>query len=117
MGLPAILIPKIDLPADHQILNAREVEKIGGARVLYEEISGQGKEREIFLAADAFFNTIQELLGRARASWPRCARTCWPWKSRTAPPSSSKAVEAIIGKKDRAREKEIRGFLPAGAGG
>jgi undecaprenyldiphospho-muramoylpentapeptide beta-N-acetylglucosaminyltransferase/murein biosynthesis integral membrane protein MurJ len=62
MGLPAILVPKLNLPGDHQVLNARELEKIGAARILYEEVTGQGKASESALEAEAFFNAIAELL-------------------------------------------------------
>ncbi len=37
LGLPAIVIPKANLPADHQVMNARALAACGGARVLYEE--------------------------------------------------------------------------------
>ena len=41
MGLPAILVPKADLPGDHQVMNARAMQKSGGAKILYEEVSSQ----------------------------------------------------------------------------
>ncbi|RPJ76057.1 MAG: hypothetical protein EHM24_03045 [Acidobacteria bacterium] len=37
LGLPAIVIPKANLPGDHQVMNARAMARCGGARVLYEE--------------------------------------------------------------------------------
>jgi len=61
-GLPAILVPKIDLPGDHQVLNAREVEKAGGARVLYEEAQPGGKAGRIVLSADSLASAVEELL-------------------------------------------------------
>ena len=39
MGLPALIIPKSNLPADHQVMNARAMERAGGAEILYEQIS------------------------------------------------------------------------------
>ena len=36
MGLPAIIIPKANLPGDHQVMNARAMERAGCAEVLYE---------------------------------------------------------------------------------
>jgi UDP-N-acetylglucosamine--N-acetylmuramyl-(pentapeptide) pyrophosphoryl-undecaprenol N-acetylglucosamine transferase len=35
-GLPSILVPKMGLPADHQVANARLIEKTGAARVALE---------------------------------------------------------------------------------
>ncbi len=37
LGLPAILIPKSNLPGDHQVMNARAMARCGGAVVVYEE--------------------------------------------------------------------------------
>lgn len=39
MGLPALIIPKSNLPGDHQVLNARSMERVGGAEILYEQIT------------------------------------------------------------------------------
>jgi UDP-N-acetylglucosamine--N-acetylmuramyl-(pentapeptide) pyrophosphoryl-undecaprenol N-acetylglucosamine transferase len=37
LGLPAIVIPKANLPGDHQVMNARAMARCGGAVVIYEE--------------------------------------------------------------------------------
>ena len=37
LGLPAIIVPKANLPGDHQVMNARAMARCGGATVLYEE--------------------------------------------------------------------------------
>jgi UDP-N-acetylglucosamine--N-acetylmuramyl-(pentapeptide) pyrophosphoryl-undecaprenol N-acetylglucosamine transferase len=39
MGLPALIIPKSGLPGDHQVMNARSMERAGGAEILYEQIA------------------------------------------------------------------------------
>jgi len=39
MGLPVIIIPKASLPGDHQVMNARSMERAGCAEVLYEQIT------------------------------------------------------------------------------
>jgi UDP-N-acetylglucosamine--N-acetylmuramyl-(pentapeptide) pyrophosphoryl-undecaprenol N-acetylglucosamine transferase len=39
MGLPALIVPKANLPADHQVMNARAMERAGGAEILYEQIA------------------------------------------------------------------------------
>jgi len=39
MGLPALIIPKSNLPGDHQVMNARSMESAGAVGILYEEIS------------------------------------------------------------------------------
>jgi len=39
MGLPALIIPKSNLPGDHQVMNARSMERAGGAEILYEQIT------------------------------------------------------------------------------
>ena len=42
MGLPAIIIPKAGLPGNHQVMNARAMERAGCAEVLYEGITHIG---------------------------------------------------------------------------
>jgi UDP-N-acetylglucosamine--N-acetylmuramyl-(pentapeptide) pyrophosphoryl-undecaprenol N-acetylglucosamine transferase len=37
LGLPAIVIPKSNLPGDHQVMNARAMARCGGAVVVYED--------------------------------------------------------------------------------
>jgi UDP-N-acetylglucosamine--N-acetylmuramyl-(pentapeptide) pyrophosphoryl-undecaprenol N-acetylglucosamine transferase len=37
MGIPALVVPKANLPGDHQVANARALERAGGAEVIYEE--------------------------------------------------------------------------------
>lgn len=44
LGLPAIVIPKANLPGDHQVMNARAIARGGGARVIYEETLAAGGE-------------------------------------------------------------------------
>ena len=39
LGLPAIVIPKSNLPGDHQVMNARAMARCGGAVVIYEGVS------------------------------------------------------------------------------
>ena len=39
MGLPALIIPKSNLPGNHQVLNARSMERAGAAEILYEQIA------------------------------------------------------------------------------
>lgn len=37
LGIPAILIPKANLPGDHQVMNARAMKHGGAAEILYED--------------------------------------------------------------------------------
>lgn len=48
-GLPSILVPKMGLPMDHQVANARLIEKAGAARVILERPApaGAGFEEEV----------------------------------------------------------------------
>ncbi|MCP5046656.1 MAG: murein biosynthesis integral membrane protein MurJ, partial [bacterium] len=62
LGIPSILIPKINLPGDHQILNAREVEKIGGAKVVYESVTFKDNKQEIYVPEQILHNTIRDTL-------------------------------------------------------
>ena len=108
-GLPAILVPKIDLPGDHQILNAREIEKIGGARVLYEEVGGGKNRNEIYLPADALVKAVEELLA-APDQLDAMRRNLLALEKPDSTALILAAVEGIIGRKGPARESEIKVF-------
>jgi UDP-N-acetylglucosamine--N-acetylmuramyl-(pentapeptide) pyrophosphoryl-undecaprenol N-acetylglucosamine transferase len=67
MGKPALIIPKSNLPGDHQVMNARSMERAGGAEILYEQIaSANGKLSESIegkvLAEKLLFLLHNELL-------------------------------------------------------
>jgi len=38
LGCPTLLIPKPNLPGDHQVVNARALAAVGGAEVIYEDL-------------------------------------------------------------------------------
>ncbi|MFB3852225.1 MAG: glycosyltransferase [Vicinamibacterales bacterium] len=61
-GLPAVIVPKVNLPGEHQVLNARAMARCGGAVVLYEETvceNGRVLER---LSGEELARTIIEIL-------------------------------------------------------
>ncbi|NIN41171.1 MAG: murein biosynthesis integral membrane protein MurJ [Candidatus Aminicenantes bacterium] len=62
LGIPSILIPKINLPGDHQILNAREVEKIGGAKIVYEAVAIRDNKQTIYVSELNLLKTIKDTL-------------------------------------------------------
>ena len=114
MGLPAVLVPKIDLPADHQILNAREVEKIGGARILYEETGGGKKKNEIFLEPEAFFHAIEEILA-APDQLERMRKSLLAVNRPDSTAIILDNLEDIISQENRSGKRDP-GFLPAVGG-
>lgn len=63
LGLPSIIIPKANLPGDHQVMNARAMARCGGATVLYEEttlVDGEIVER---LEGERLARDVLALLG------------------------------------------------------
>ncbi len=108
-GLPAILVPKIDLPGDHQVLNAREIEKAGGARVLYEEIGGGQRPNGIVLSADALVTAVEELIA-APDQLAAMRRNLLAMERPDSTAIILEALESIIQRKGAAREGEIRAF-------
>ncbi len=62
LGLPAIVIPKANLPGDHQVMNARAIARGGGARVIYEETLAAGGEIVEQVDGRLLARTIVELL-------------------------------------------------------
>ncbi len=66
LAIPSILIPKIDLPGDHQIMNAKEAEKSGGAKVIYEQISFLKGESEIKIGTQELLSVFTELINNEK---------------------------------------------------
>jgi murein biosynthesis integral membrane protein MurJ/undecaprenyldiphospho-muramoylpentapeptide beta-N-acetylglucosaminyltransferase len=64
LGIPSILVPKIDLPGDHQILNAREIQKQGGARIVFEQVYSIHGKRTIFVPEVELLRTIEEMFSQ-----------------------------------------------------
>lgn len=60
--LPSIMIPKTDLPGDHQILNAKEQVARGGSLIVYENIRMIEGKREIYVVPEELLGKIKQLL-------------------------------------------------------
>jgi len=63
LGLPAIVVPKINLPGEHQVMNARALARGGGAVVLYEQTRNDGGHLVEELDGTLLATTILSLLG------------------------------------------------------
>lgn len=63
LGLPAIVVPKINLPGEHQVMNARALASRGGATVLYEETRNEGGHLVEVLDGTLLATTILSLVG------------------------------------------------------
>ncbi|HNV02338.1 MAG TPA: UDP-N-acetylglucosamine--N-acetylmuramyl-(pentapeptide) pyrophosphoryl-undecaprenol N-acetylglucosamine transferase [Vicinamibacterales bacterium] len=62
LGLPAIVVPKTNLPGEHQVMNARALAASGGAVVLYEERRLEGGEAVEALDGAVLASQILSLL-------------------------------------------------------
>ena len=107
LGVPAIFIPKIDLPADHQILNAQEVEKTGGARMLDEEIAYQKRKRSITLSETRLYQTIVELLDDAD-QLARMRRNLLRIERLDSTAIIVREIDALIRNRERTEEHPIK---------
>ena len=63
LGLPAIVVPKINLPGEHQVMNARALAAAGGATVLYEETRNENGQVVEVLDGALLADAILELVG------------------------------------------------------
>lgn len=63
LGLPAIVVPKVNLPGEHQVMNARALMRCGGAVVLYEETRSEQGSLVEALDGGLLAKTILGLLG------------------------------------------------------
>jgi len=62
VALPSIMVPKLDVPLDHQLQNAREVEKMGGGTVIYEEFDPASPGPALSLDPEVLLHRIRELV-------------------------------------------------------
>lgn len=62
IGKPSILIPKSDVPGDHQLMNALALQRIGAAEVVYEERSEEDGVPVTRVWGDALARKIKEML-------------------------------------------------------
>ena len=63
LGLPAIVVPKINLPGEHQVMNARALARRGGAVVLYEQTRNEQGRRVEALDGAELASTVLALTG------------------------------------------------------
>ena len=66
LGLPAIVVPKANLPGEHQVMNARALARTGGAVVLYEETGERGGSLVEELDGGVLASTILDVVEPAR---------------------------------------------------
>lgn len=75
LGVPALLIPKANLPGDHQVMNARAMKSAGAAEILYEDTIVEGGEvlekLEGKVLADRILSLLDDEDRRARMA-ERC---------------------------------------------
>ncbi|SMC23459.1 UDP-N-acetylglucosamine--N-acetylmuramyl-(pentapeptide) pyrophosphoryl-undecaprenol N-acetylglucosamine transferase [Desulfacinum hydrothermale DSM 13146] len=62
LGKPALLIPKANLPGDHQVMNARAMKQAGAAEVLYEDVLLADGKVEIRVDSQELATRILSLL-------------------------------------------------------
>ena len=107
--LPAILIPKSDLPGDHQIHNAKEVEKLGGARIIYEEVVPGEGGKEIVVPAAELLAAIGSLIHDEAALAAMRARLEQEERSHPAAAIVDE-IAAIVRQREEPPEKELKTF-------
>jgi UDP-N-acetylglucosamine--N-acetylmuramyl-(pentapeptide) pyrophosphoryl-undecaprenol N-acetylglucosamine transferase len=61
-GRPALLIPKANLPGDHQVMNALELFRAGAADILYEDVVTKNGVTEEFVDGGVLADHILQLL-------------------------------------------------------
>jgi putative peptidoglycan lipid II flippase len=109
VGIPSILIPKIDLPGDHQILNALEVQKIGGARIVYEEVIRENDRRNITVPEITLLEVIKELINDP-LSLNRMRENLQKINRQDSTELILGEIEQIVGDEKDVEEKQIKIF-------
>lgn len=109
VGLPAILIPKVDVPADHQIMNAKEMEKTGGARIIMEEMQTLEGRRMAHVPEAILFRTICETLTE-EDRLAGMKRSLGAIENQDGTGIIVREIESILRKMEKPADKQIRVF-------
>lgn len=109
LGIPSILIPKLNLPGDHQILNAREVEKIGGARIVYESVNIKDNQQHIYVPEIILMNTIRETVFDSDALF-NMRKNLRQVEKHNSTDIILKELEQMVKGKEKAEETQIKVF-------
>lgn len=109
IGIPSILIPKIDLPGDHQILNANEVQKIGGAKVVYEEVKIQANRRMISVPESKLLEVLKATMFEGNNLF-NMKKNLKQVEKHNSTDLILKEIEQIIEKKEKVKERQIKVF-------
>ncbi len=65
LGKPALLIPKPNLPGDHQVMNARAMTHVGAAEILFEDVTVEAGRVVEKLDGHQFAERILRLIGNS----------------------------------------------------
>lgn len=109
LGLPSVLIPKIDLPGDHQILNAREVQRIGGGRIVYEAVKYENNQRTIYVPETDLLETIRQTLSDGDALF-NMRKNLRQVEKQNSTELILGELEQILKGKEKAEEEQIKVF-------
>ncbi|MEJ2111705.1 MAG: glycosyltransferase, partial [Acidobacteriota bacterium] len=74
-GLPALIIPKSNLPGDHQVLNARSMERAGAVEILYEQIAPIENKLLEIIDGKTFADRLMDML-QDEGNLERMKRQC-----------------------------------------
>ena len=109
LGLPSILIPKINLPGDHQILNAREVQRIGGAKIVYEAVKYQNGKRIIYVPETSLLDTIRQTLADSDVLF-NMRKSLRQVEKQNSTEVILKELEQILKGKEKSEEEQLKVF-------
>jgi murein biosynthesis integral membrane protein MurJ/undecaprenyldiphospho-muramoylpentapeptide beta-N-acetylglucosaminyltransferase len=108
-GIPSVLIPKIDLPGDHQILNAIEVQKMGGAQIVFEEVGVRDNKKVIFVPESILLKLVKDLLSNQH-QLEKMRRNLQKINIHDSSKIILEEIESIFKIKEAVEEKQIRVF-------
>ncbi|MCP4156969.1 MAG: murein biosynthesis integral membrane protein MurJ [bacterium] len=109
LGIPSILIPKIDLPGDHQILNAREVQRIGGGKIVYEAVKYENGKRTIFVPETTLLNVIRETIYDSEALF-NMRKNLRQVEKKNSTELILNSLESILKGKEKSEEEQLKIF-------
>ncbi len=106
---PSILIPKLNLPGDHQILNAKELKNIGAAEIIYEDLTMKDNSRDIYIADVPLYKKIKELIS-SKTNLKKIQSALSEIKQIDSPSLIVNEIEKIIAKKKIFANKKLKTY-------
>ena len=104
-GVAAIVIPKANLPGDHQAVNARTLERLNAVRVIYERVDVTQQQTVETIEPEEFASLVHELLGSPQERQEMCINAMAQYEPSTSI-NCARIIDHVLGLGDHPQLRE-----------